>query len=75
MHVEFRSKFKKLISLAELKGLAKPGGPLENLQMLKQSRLSVSSVTPGQWYFIMGLAEAKENGEGANGSEENRDQT
>ncbi|KAI1973879.1 hypothetical protein LOZ53_003225 [Ophidiomyces ophidiicola] len=60
VHVQFRSKLKKLITLAELKSLGKPGSALEDLQMLKQSRLSVSSVTPEQWEFIMGLAEEED---------------
>ncbi|KLJ07889.1 hypothetical protein EMPG_16637 [Blastomyces silverae] len=56
VHVEFRRKFKDLITLAELKSFAKPGGPLENMQMTKQSRLSVSAVSGKEWRFIMGLA-------------------
>ncbi|EGE83138.2 AT DNA binding protein [Blastomyces dermatitidis ATCC 18188] len=56
VHVEFRRKFRDLITLAELKSFAKPGGPLENMQMMKQSRLSVSAVNGKEWRFIMGLA-------------------
>ncbi|PGH10296.1 hypothetical protein GX51_00053 [Blastomyces parvus] len=56
VHVEFRRKFRQLITLAELKSFAKPGGPLENMQMTKQSRLSVSAVSGKEWKFIMGLA-------------------
>ncbi|KAL2369740.1 hypothetical protein RJZ57_005846 [Blastomyces gilchristii] len=56
VHVEFRRKFRDLITLAELKSFAKPGGPLENMQMMKQSRLSVSAVNGKEWKFIMGLA-------------------
>ncbi|OAX83767.1 hypothetical protein ACJ72_01867 [Emergomyces africanus] len=55
VHVEFRRKFKELITLAELKLFAKPGGPLENMQTIKQSRLSVSAVSGKEWKFIMGL--------------------
>ncbi|KAG5298389.1 AT DNA binding protein [Histoplasma ohiense] len=55
VHVEFRRKFKDLITLAELKSFAKSGGPLENMQMMKQSRLSVSVVSGKEWEFIMGL--------------------
>lgn len=58
--MEFRRKFNNLISLNDLKSHATAGGPLENLQTLKQSRLSVSSVTPQQWKFIMGLADEQE---------------
>lgn len=57
VHVEFRKKFKDLVKLTELKSFGKPGGALENLQMLKQGRLSVSAVTGKQWKFIMGLTE------------------
>lgn len=56
MHVEFRRKFKNQVTLNDLKAHAQAGKPLENLQTLKQSRLSVSSVTPAQWRFIHELA-------------------
>ncbi|KAK2761346.1 hypothetical protein FQN54_001868 [Arachnomyces sp. PD_36] len=64
VHVEFRRKFKSLVGLAELKTYGAPGGALENLQMLKQSRLSVSAVTAKQWKFIMGLVDEDDDGEG-----------
>ncbi|RJE18776.1 AT DNA binding protein [Aspergillus sclerotialis] len=60
VHVEFRRKFNNLITLNDLKSYATEGGPLENLQTLKQSRLSVSNVTPEQWEFIIGLADDQE---------------
>ncbi|KAF3480885.1 thymocyte nuclear protein 1 [Arthroderma uncinatum] len=60
VHVQFRSKFKNLVTLADIKSHAKPGGALENLQMVKQSRLSVSPVTEEQWKFLMSLAEEEE---------------
>ncbi|GIJ82223.1 hypothetical protein Asppvi_000729 [Aspergillus pseudoviridinutans] len=64
VHVEFRQKFKKMVTLNDLKAHAKPGGPLEDLQVLKQTRLSVSSVTPAQWKFILELAgESSESAE------------
>ena len=63
VHVQFVQKFPKLITLSDLKSFAKSGSALENQQTLKQSRLSVSSVQPHEWHFIMGLAEAHE-GEG-----------
>ncbi|EAL89930.1 EVE domain-containing protein [Aspergillus fumigatus Af293] len=64
VHVEFRRKFKKMVTLNDLKAHATPGGPLEDLQVLKQTRLSVSSVTPAQWKFILGLAgESSESAE------------
>lgn len=56
VHVEFRRKLEKQVTLADLKCHAQPGQPLEDLQTLKQSRLSVSSVTPAQWRFILELA-------------------
>ncbi|KAB8239648.1 hypothetical protein ETB97_001059 [Aspergillus alliaceus] len=60
VHVEFRRKFKNFVSLNDLKAHAKSGGPLENLQVLKQSRLSVSRVTKKEWDFILELAKEKE---------------
>lgn len=60
VHVEFRRKFKKIITLHELKSHATPGGPLENMQTLKQSRLSVTAVSPKEWEFIMKLAEPED---------------
>ncbi|KAJ5225287.1 Thymocyte nuclear protein 1 [Penicillium chermesinum] len=56
VHVEFRRKFNKPVTLTELKDHAEAGKPLENLQTLKQSRLSVSSVTPAQWRYILEVA-------------------
>ncbi|KAJ5389640.1 Thymocyte nuclear protein 1 [Penicillium cataractarum] len=56
VHVEFRRKFDKQVTLSDLKTHAQPGKGLENLQTLKQSRLSVSSVTPAQWKYILELA-------------------
>ncbi|OAL31612.1 hypothetical protein AYO20_08155 [Fonsecaea nubica] len=56
VHVEFVKKFDNLVTLKELKSFAKPGGALENMQTLKQSRLSVSAVTPEEWRFILDQA-------------------
>ncbi|KAL4796786.1 DUF55-domain-containing protein [Aspergillus venezuelensis] len=56
VHVEFRRKFDELVTLNELKSHANGKAPLENLQMLKQTRLSVSAVSPSEWDFIMSLA-------------------
>ena len=39
-----------MIKLKELQKFAKDGGILENMQVLKQSRLSVSKVTKEEWY-------------------------
>ncbi|KAL5359121.1 PUA-like domain-containing protein [Aspergillus floccosus] len=62
VHVEFRRKFDNFVSLNELKAHSQPGQPLENMQVLKQSRLSVSRVSKKEWRFILGLAkESEEN--------------
>lgn len=39
-----------MIKLKELQKYAKDGGNLENMQVLKQSRLSVSKVAKKEWY-------------------------
>ncbi|KAI0401893.1 PUA-like domain-containing protein [Xylaria palmicola] len=57
VHVKFRSKFAQPISLKELREMGKPGQPLENMQMLKQSRLSVSRVAPSEWDYLMDLVQ------------------
>ncbi|UNI23010.1 hypothetical protein JDV02_008852 [Purpureocillium takamizusanense] len=59
VHVEFRSKLAVPITLRELRELGKPGGPLENMQMLKQSRLSVSRVTKDEWDALCRIADDK----------------
>lgn len=33
-----------------------PEKPLQNMQMLKQSRLSVSKVSEAEWEHLMGIA-------------------
>ena len=53
VHVEFRQKFPELITLKELQKYAKEGGVLENMQTLKQSRLSVSKVSKKEWEYVM----------------------
>jgi predicted RNA-binding protein with PUA-like domain len=60
VHVKFRSKFAVPIGLKELREMGAPGKPLENMQLLKQSRLSVGKVTPAEWEYLMGVAEGKE---------------
>ncbi|KAG9503564.1 hypothetical protein J7337_003515 [Fusarium musae] len=59
VHVEFRKKFAVPIGLKELRELGKPGGPLEMMQLLKQSRLSVSKVSGEEWMFLCELADEK----------------
>ncbi|KAL2835755.1 PUA-like domain-containing protein [Aspergillus pseudoustus] len=61
VHVEFRRKFENLITLNELKSHANTKGPLMNLQMIKQGRLSVSAVTSEEWDFINSLVEEVDN--------------
>lgn len=57
--VEFVKKFEDKIGLKELRSFAKEGGALEKMQMLKQSRLSVSSVSLDEWCFILEQAGEK----------------
>jgi predicted RNA-binding protein with PUA-like domain len=60
VHVEFRSKFAVPIYLPELRELGKAAGsPLESMQLLKQSRLSVSKVSASEWKYLCGLADEK----------------
>lgn len=54
VHVEFRSKLPKLITLPELKSAK----GLEEMVVLKQSRLSVTKVTKKEWDTILDLAGA-----------------
>lgn len=63
VHVEFRRKFKEIISLTELKKFAQSGGVLEQMEVVKQSRLSVSKVRKREWDFIIGLADDAEDSE------------
>jgi predicted RNA-binding protein with PUA-like domain len=60
VHVEFRKKLTEPITLKELKEFANKGGALKNMQMLKQSRLSVSGVTKEEWDFLMGVIKERE---------------
>ncbi|KAF7562458.1 hypothetical protein G7046_g1685 [Stylonectria norvegica] len=59
VHVEFRKKFAAQISLKEIRELGKPGEPLEKMQMLKQSRLSVSRVSKEEWEALCEVADQK----------------
>ena len=63
--MEFRRKFPHLVTLKELQQHSKTSGsPLENLQTLKQSRLSVSKVSREEWVFINELADSKDEKSG-----------
>ncbi|KAJ9643917.1 hypothetical protein H2199_003783 [Coniosporium tulheliwenetii] len=55
--VAFKQKFPEPVTLSELKRYAKSGGILENMQLFKQSRLSVSKVSKAEWNFIMSLVD------------------
>ncbi|OKL56649.1 hypothetical protein UA08_08236 [Talaromyces atroroseus] len=55
VHVEFRRKFDKTLTLETLKAHALPGFPLDGLQTIRQSRVSVSRVTPKEWEYIKNL--------------------
>lgn len=59
VHVEFRSKFAAPIGLKELREMGAPGKPLEGMQMLKQSRLSVSRVSAQEWEYLVGVAKER----------------
>lgn len=59
VHVAFHSKFKEIIPLRELRKEGVPGGALEKMQLLKQSRLSVSRVSVQEWEYLLGVAHAE----------------
>ena len=49
-----------MITLKELKEWqGTKGHPLENMQMLKLARLSVSKVSKGEWDFLVGEIEKR----------------
>ena len=52
--VRFEREFARTIGLAELKAYPR----LSNLRVLRRgNRLSITPVSPGEWVFILGLAE------------------
>ena len=53
MHVEHVATFENFISLKTLQEHKAAGGALASMQVLKMSRLSVSSVTEEEWIFIL----------------------
>ncbi|ATY64608.1 AT DNA binding [Cordyceps militaris] len=59
VHVEFRKKFAVPIYLKELRTMGEAGGPLQEMQMLKLGRLSVSKVSAGEWKTLCELADKK----------------
>lgn len=52
VHVEYRNKLTKPVHLSELQKYMEGSGVLSKMQVLKQSRLSVTSVTEEEWNFI-----------------------
>ncbi|KAJ4363462.1 hypothetical protein N0V83_009756 [Neocucurbitaria cava] len=59
--VEFVRKFEDVVDLHKIKSQAQSGGKLEGMQLVTNSRLSVSRVKKEEWEFILGLAEEKKN--------------
>ena len=58
MHVAFRQKLSTPITLKDLRAFqAEKGNPLENMQILKLTRLSVSKVSEEEWEFLTGVME------------------
>lgn len=48
-------KLKRPVSLAEIRQIP----PLENMELVKNSRLSVQKVTPEEWDFILKMSQEK----------------
>ncbi|KFX86595.1 hypothetical protein O988_09481, partial [Pseudogymnoascus sp. VKM F-3808] len=71
VHVSFREKFAKPLTLHEMKTLQREGcKEIQGLQLLTQSRLSVSKVSAKEWEFLNevigdGVAVEKEKEGGA----------
>jgi predicted RNA-binding protein with PUA-like domain len=60
VHVVFRQKLETPITLKELKDWrAEKSHPLGNMQMLAQSRMSVSKVSAAEWDFLIGQMKAR----------------
>lgn len=53
VHVEFRKKLSKPVTLKQLQKFSNPNGILSNMQVVNQSRLSVSRVSEKEWDFIV----------------------
>lgn len=65
VHVEFREKFANPLTLHELKEMQAGSKEIASLQLLKQSRLSVSAVSEGEWEFLRAvIAEREKKGGG-----------
>lgn len=62
VHVEFRQKLKTPITLKQIKAwFEEEENALNNMQMLKLARLSVSKVSSGEWKFL--VSEMEKNGD------------
>ncbi|KUJ14681.1 DUF55-domain-containing protein [Mollisia scopiformis] len=62
VHVTFKQKLKTPVTLKEMKAWqSTKGHPMENFQMLKLARISVSKVSAGEWEFLCG--EMEKNGD------------
>ncbi|KAH7558825.1 hypothetical protein BM1_04962 [Bipolaris maydis] len=61
--VEFVKEFERVVDLHEIKGFARDGGPLRDMQLVTNSRLSVCRVRKEEWEFILGLAEGSKGEE------------
>ncbi|KAL5323254.1 hypothetical protein ACEPPN_007788 [Leptodophora sp. 'Broadleaf-Isolate-01'] len=60
VHVTFKQKLNTPITLKELKEWqTEKGHPLESMQMLKLTRMSVSKVSEGEWQFLVGEMEKR----------------
>ena len=53
VHVEYRKKLSKPVTLKELQKYSKDGGVLANMQEFRAARLSVSKVSEDEWNFIV----------------------
>lgn len=62
VHVTFKQKLKTPVTLKQMKEWqSTKGHPMENFQMLKLARISVSKVSQGEWEFLCG--EMEKNGD------------
>ncbi|USP77595.1 hypothetical protein yc1106_04869 [Curvularia clavata] len=68
--VEFVKEFEHVVDLHQIKEYAREGGPLRDMQLVTNSRLSVCRVRKEEWEFILGLAESEKREEKDNGKEE-----
>ncbi|ELR03849.1 hypothetical protein VC83_04695 [Pseudogymnoascus destructans] len=64
VHVSFREKFTNPLTLHGLKAMQSTSAEISNMQLLKQSRLSVTGVTKGEWEFLMSVIKKPEEMEG-----------